>query len=95
MGAALQVSTSFLKRLHGSHPWTIWVAIGLMACLLRLGFSAQVPPDREWGDAAIYDTIAINLLAGEIRYEAIVSSANKCIEGVPGFGFVLALRECL
>jgi len=24
------------------------------------------------------------------RFEAVVSSANKCIEGVPGFGFVLA-----
>ena len=29
---------------------------------------------------------------GEIRYEAMVSSANKCIEGVPGFGFVIAAR---
>ena len=29
----------------------------------------------------------------EIRYEALVSSANKCIEGVPGFGFVIARRS--
>ncbi|MCK0209927.1 2-aminoethylphosphonate--pyruvate transaminase [Starkeya koreensis] len=28
-----------------------------------------------------------------LRYEAIVSSANKCIEGVPGFGFVLVRRS--
>jgi 2-aminoethylphosphonate-pyruvate transaminase len=28
----------------------------------------------------------------DFRYEAIVSSANKCIEGVPGFGFVLARK---
>lgn len=28
-------------------------------------------------------------------YEAMVSSANKCIEGVPGFGFVIARREAL
>ena len=27
-----------------------------------------------------------------IRYEAMVSSANKCIEGVPGFGFVIARK---
>ena len=27
--------------------------------------------------------------------EAVVSSANKCIEGVPGFGFVLARKEVL
>ncbi|MBG6178491.1 2-aminoethylphosphonate-pyruvate transaminase [Labrenzia sp. EL_208] len=33
---------------------------------------------------------AIPLEASKIRYEAMVSSANKCIEGVPGFGFILA-----
>ncbi len=30
-----------------------------------------------------------------IPCDAIVSSANKCIEGVPGFGFVLARRDVL
>ncbi|THD81172.1 2-aminoethylphosphonate--pyruvate transaminase [Aliigemmobacter aestuarii] len=33
---------------------------------------------------------AIPLEPDRIRYEAMVSSANKCIEGVPGFGFVIA-----
>ncbi|MGI9367367.1 MAG: 2-aminoethylphosphonate--pyruvate transaminase [Ruegeria sp.] len=33
---------------------------------------------------------AIGLSPADVRFEAIVSSANKCIEGVPGFGFVLA-----
>ncbi|MEE9387982.1 MAG: 2-aminoethylphosphonate--pyruvate transaminase [Paracoccaceae bacterium] len=33
---------------------------------------------------------AIPLDVSEIRYEAMVSSANKCIEGVPGFGFIIA-----
>lgn len=28
-----------------------------------------------------------------VRYEALVSSANKCIEGVPGFGFVISRRS--
>lgn len=28
-----------------------------------------------------------------IRYEAIVASANKCIEGVPGFGFVIGRKS--
>jgi 2-aminoethylphosphonate-pyruvate transaminase len=36
---------------------------------------------------------AISLDADEIRYEVIVSSANKCIEGVPGFGFVIARKS--
>jgi len=35
---------------------------------------------------------AIPLEASQIRYEAMVSSANKCIEGVPGFGFVIAKK---
>jgi len=35
---------------------------------------------------------AIDLKPADIRYEALVSSANKCIEGVPGFGFVIARK---
>ncbi|PIE09564.1 MAG: 2-aminoethylphosphonate--pyruvate transaminase [Rhodobacterales bacterium] len=36
---------------------------------------------------------AIPVEPGQIRFAAMVSSANKCIEGVPGFGFVLAPRD--
>ncbi len=36
---------------------------------------------------------AIPLNVNEIRYEAMVSSANKCIEGVPGFGFIIARKD--
>jgi 2-aminoethylphosphonate-pyruvate transaminase len=35
---------------------------------------------------------AIDLDVTRIRFEAMVSSANKCIEGVPGFGFVIARK---
>ena len=38
---------------------------------------------------------AIDLQPDRIPFEAMVSSANKCIEGVPGFGFVLARRDSL
>lgn len=38
---------------------------------------------------------AIPLSSQLIQYEAIVSSANKCIEGVPGFGFVIAKKSAL
>lgn len=38
---------------------------------------------------------AIDLRVDQIRYEAIVSSANKCIEGVPGFGFLIARKSAL
>lgn len=36
---------------------------------------------------------AIELRPTNIRYEATVSSANKCIEGVPGFGFIVARKS--
>ncbi|MFK8079105.1 MAG: 2-aminoethylphosphonate--pyruvate transaminase [Granulosicoccus sp.] len=38
---------------------------------------------------------AISLSTEEIQYDALVSSANKCIEGVPGFGFVIALKTLI
>ena len=36
---------------------------------------------------------ALPLHPAELGCTAFVSSANKCIEGVPGFGFVVALRD--
>lgn len=36
---------------------------------------------------------ALPLDLREIPYTAMVSSANKCIEGVPGFGFVIARKD--
>lgn len=38
---------------------------------------------------------AIPLEPHQVRYEALVSSANKCIEGVPGFGFIVARKDAL
>ncbi len=40
-----------------------------------------------------FGAVPLNLAACEIDY--LVSSANKCIEGVPGFSFVIARREAL
>ena len=40
-----------------------------------------------------FGAIPIDLRAARARF--LISSANKCIEGVPGFGFVLAQREAL
>lgn len=36
---------------------------------------------------------AIPLDINEVKYVAMVSSANKCIEGVPGFGFIIAKKD--
>jgi 2-aminoethylphosphonate-pyruvate transaminase len=38
---------------------------------------------------------AIPVDLARARIDFLISSANKCIEGVPGFGFVLARRDCL
>lgn len=38
---------------------------------------------------------AIPIDLNECGIDYLVSSANKCIEGVPGFGFTLARTECL
>lgn len=38
---------------------------------------------------------ALPLDVNEVCFEAMVSSANKCIEGVPGFGFVIARKDAL
>jgi 2-aminoethylphosphonate-pyruvate transaminase len=35
---------------------------------------------------------ALPLDATRVAYEAVASSANKCIEGIPGFGFVIARK---
>lgn len=36
---------------------------------------------------------ALPLDVRDIKYEAMISSANKCIEGVPGFGFIIARKS--
>ena len=40
-----------------------------------------------------FGAVPLNLAASHIDY--LVSSANKCIEGVPGFSFIIARREAL
>jgi|TARA_B100001540_G_scaffold294680_1_gene294830 2-aminoethylphosphonate-pyruvate transaminase len=38
---------------------------------------------------------AIELNPKEIQFDALVSSANKCIEGAPGFSFAIARKDAL
>lgn len=38
---------------------------------------------------------ALPLEAGEIRYDALVASANKCLEAAPGVGFMVAREDVL
>jgi len=66
--------------------------------------SGILNPLREISDATaragrrllIDDMSAFGALSLDgIRFDALVSSANKCLEGVPGFGFVIATRDAL
>lgn len=38
---------------------------------------------------------ALPLHASETPFEAVVASSNKCLEGVPGFGFIVAREDAL
>ncbi len=54
---------------------------------------------REHGKVFILDAMSsfggIPYTMEDFEVDYLVSSANKCIQGVPGFGFVLARHECL
>ncbi len=38
---------------------------------------------------------AVEIHSREVRFDALISSANKCFEGVPGFGFALIRKTVL
>jgi 2-aminoethylphosphonate-pyruvate transaminase len=38
---------------------------------------------------------ALEIDARQVRYDALAASANKCLEGVPGLGFVICRNEAL
>lgn len=53
----------------------------------------------EAGRALLVDAMsafgALPLDAGRVRFQALAASSNKCLEGVPGLGFVLCDRAAL
>lgn len=54
---------------------------------------------EEFGKILIIDAMSsfggIPIHIEELNIDFLISSANKCIQGVPGFGFVIAKRESL
>ena len=64
---------------------------GILNPIVEIGAAAAGAGAAYIVDAmSSFGAIPIGLAEGHIDY--LVSSANKCIEGVPGFGFVLARR---
>ena len=74
--------------------------VGIVDCETSTGIRNPVaalgPLVRELGRAFIVDAMSsfggLPLDVGRCAIDFLVSSANKCIEGVPGFGLVLARR---
>jgi 2-aminoethylphosphonate-pyruvate transaminase len=67
---------------------------GIMNPIADIGVIARRAGVQYFVDAmSSFGAVPVNLEACEIDY--LVSSANKCIEGVPGFGFVIARRAAL
>lgn len=59
----------------------------IAALVKRLGRSLLIDSMSAFG--------ALPLDAREVRFDAVAASSNKCIQGVPGLGFVLARKSAL
>lgn len=67
---------------------------GILNPIKEIGAVVRERGKRFFVDAmSSFGAIPINLDAAKVDY--LVSSSNKCIEGVPGFAFVLARRTAL
>jgi 2-aminoethylphosphonate-pyruvate transaminase len=67
---------------------------GIINPIQKIGALAREAGARYFVDAmSSFGAVPLNAAAARIDY--LVSSANKCIEGVPGFGFVIARKEAL
>ena len=67
---------------------------GIVNPIERIGALAKAAGAHYFVDAmSSFGAVPVDFNAAHIDY--LVSSANKCIEGVPGFGFVIARRDAL
>src|SRR5262245_2856297 len=67
---------------------------GLINPVAQIGALARQAGRHYFVDAmSSFGAVPLNLAENQIDY--LVSSANKCLEGVPGFSFVLARRSAL
>lgn len=95
------VSPDHLERALGEDASVTHVAV--VHCETTSGILNPVERVAEvsaaHGRALIIDAMsafgALPLDARRLRCEAVVASSNKCLEGVPGMGFVIVRREAL
>ena len=100
-GETSPVSPEAVGRYLDEHPETTHVA--LVHCETTTGIltplEAVARTVKERGLTLIVDAMSsfggVPLDLSALGVDFLVSSANKCVQGVPGFGFVLARRELL
>ena len=92
-------SVELLERTLASEPGITHVAV--VHCETTTGMLNPVEAIgrvvKSFGKIFIVDAMSsfggIPLDAAELGADFLISSANKCIQGVPGFGFVIARRD--
>ena len=101
LGEVAQPDVSELARLLAEDPAITHVA--MVHCETTTGMLNPLPAVCETVKAAgkvmILDAMSsfggIPMDIGDLGIDFLISSANKCIQGVPGFGFVIARRSLL
>jgi 2-aminoethylphosphonate-pyruvate transaminase len=100
-GEVSPVDPARVAALLSAHPEVSHVAVvhcetttGMLNPIREIGAAVKAAGKRYIVDAmSSFGGIPIDM--AEIGADALVSSANKCVQGVPGFGYVLARREVL
>lgn len=94
---SLQKIESILKRIKSiTHIFTVHceTTSGILNPIHEIGALA-----RKYGKSYLVDSMsafgALPIDANAIHADAIAASSNKCIEGVPGLGFVIARKSVL
>jgi 2-aminoethylphosphonate-pyruvate transaminase len=98
-GEARPIDLALLDRTLGSDPGITHVAVvhgetttGMLNPVDAVGQIVQAHKRRFIVDAmSTFGGIPLDMAA--MGADFLISSANKCIQGVPGFGFVIARRE--
>lgn len=100
-GEVSPVDPDRVKELLAAHPEISHVAVvhcetttGMLNPIKEVGAAVKAAGKTYIVDAmSSFGGVPIDM--ADIGADALISSANKCIQGVPGFGFVLAKKTVL
>lgn len=88
------------KELSGDHGYSHVAVVHCETTTGRLNPIEQIAPIvKSAGICLILDAMSsfggVSIDVAKLDIDYLVSSANKCIQGVPGFGFIIAKRSAL